>query len=281
MGPVRLIATDLDHTLLRSDRTVSERTVRALDAVRAAGVQVVPATARNVRGVRAVNGQTRFAGWALCGNGACGVRLGDSEVLFSVEIDATTLSRVVDTVRGRVPDVRFAVVRDLGARFLAEDGYAGLAATVDHSRDPATMERVDTGTLVGAPAGKLVFRHPDVPADVLFAEVADLLGGDGKVEVTLSGAPFVEVMAAGVDKASGLARLCSHLGVDRSEVLALGDGLNDLGMLRWAGHGVAVANAEPAVLAAADGVTAAADEDGVALVLEQVTGSAAGPRRSS
>jgi Cof subfamily protein (haloacid dehalogenase superfamily) len=284
MTPVRLVATDLDHTLLRGDRTVSGRTATALDAVRAAGVRVVPVTARNIRGVAAVNGRAAFSDWAVCGNGACAVHLGTSEVLFSVEIGTDALSRVMATVRGCVPGVRFAVVRDLGARFLAEDGYADLAATADHSRDPATMERADAAALAAAPAGKLVFRHPTVPADQLFARITGKLGAAGvlgDVEVTLSGAPFVEVMAAGVDKATGLSRLCSHLGIDRSEVLALGDGLNDTGMLRWAGRGVAVANADPAVLAVADDITAAADDDGVASVLEQLNDSVTGPRRSS
>jgi len=87
-------------------------------------------------------------------------------------------------------------------------------------------------------------------------------------EMTLSGAPFVEVMAAGVSKASGLAQLCTRLGVERSEVLAFGDGLNDREMLTWAGHGVAVANAEDAVKDVADELTSSNDEDGVALVIE-------------
>lgn len=292
MTPVRLVATDLDHTLLRGDRTVSRRTVAALDAVRSTGVRVVPVTARNVRGVRAVNGQAAFSDWAVCGNGACAVHLDTSETLFSAEIGTAALARVMATVRDRVPDVRFAVVRDLGARFLAEDGYAHLAVTADHSRDPATMERADVTALAAAPAGKLVFRHPTLPASELFARVTGQPGatrGLGEVEVTLSGAPFVEVMAAGVDKATGLSRLCSHLGIDRSEVLAFGDGLNDVGMLAWAGRGVAVANADPAVLAIADDVTAAADDDGVASVLERlsdgvrdnVSDTATGPRRSS
>lgn len=76
MTPVRLIATDLDNTLLRSDKTVSARTVAALETARTAGVRIIPATARNVRGVVAVNGRTGFSDWAVCGNGACGVHLG-------------------------------------------------------------------------------------------------------------------------------------------------------------------------------------------------------------
>ncbi|MGI0504296.1 HAD-IIB family hydrolase, partial [Burkholderia sp. ZZQ-2] len=73
------------------------------------------------------------------------------------------------------------------------------------------------------------------------------------------GAPFVEVMAEGVTKATGLARLCEHLGIDRADVVAFGDALNDVEMLRWAGHGVAMADAEPLVHDAADETTASND----------------------
>ncbi|MEJ6548506.1 HAD family hydrolase [Corynebacterium sp. USCH3] len=285
MTLVRLVATDLDHTLLRSDRSVSDRTVAALDSVRAAGVLVVPATARNVRGVHAVNGRTGFAGWAVCGNGASGVHLGSGEVLFSLEAAPESLTRVITTVLARVPGTCFATVRDCGARFLAEDNYAALASAVDHSRDPASMERTDVAGLVSAPAGKLVFRHPTVRAAALFDEVAEQVRALDDVEITLSGAPFVEVMAAGVSKAAGLARLCSRLGIGAHEVLALGDGVNDVDMLRWAGRGVAVANADPAALAAADEVTAYANDDGVAQVLEQLSdqlsNNVPAPRRSS
>lgn len=287
---IRLVATDLDHTLLRGDRTVSDRTVAALRSARRAGITVVPVTARNVVGVRAVNARTGFDGWAVCGNGAYAVHLGISddrsaEPLFATEATPDALRRVVATVRARFPRACFAAVRECGARFIAEDAYAALASATDHSRDPASMERATVDDLVDAPAVKLVFRAPDVPVDVLFDKVSALLAEDTGVELTMSGAPFVELMAAGVSKATGLARLCSHLGVAPGEVLAVGDGLNDIPMLRWAGRGVAVANAGPDVRAAADEVTAAADDDGVAVLLEELSAqfsdSAAAPPRSS
>ena len=96
--------------------------------------------------------------------------------------------------------------------------------------------------------------------------------GLGGFEATLSGAPFVEVMAEGVTKATGLARLCEHLGVSRTDVVAFGDALNDVEMLRWAGHGVAMAGAEAVVLDAADEVAASNDDDGVARVIERMLG---------
>ena len=80
--PLRLIASDLDGTLLRNDLSVSPRTRRALDAARAAGIHVVPVTARQPIGVRRIAEGAGFGGWALCSNGALGIHLGTGEVLF-------------------------------------------------------------------------------------------------------------------------------------------------------------------------------------------------------
>ena len=91
-----------------------------------------------------------------------------------------------------------------------------------------------------------------------------------QLQVTFStGSGLLELSAPGVDKASGLATVADHLGVDRDDVITFGDMPNDVPMLRWAGHGVAMANAHPEALAVADEVTAPNDEDGVALVLER------------
>lgn len=90
--------------------------------------------------------------------------------------------------------------------------------------------------------------------------------------MTHSGAPLVEVAAPGVTKAAALAILCAQRGIAQAEVLAFGDGLNDLPLLIWAGQGIAVANAHHAVLAAATAITNTNDEDGVAVVLERLVG---------
>lgn len=92
----------------------------------------------------------------------------------------------------------------------------------------------------------------------------------GGYAVTHSGAPFLEVLAEGVSKAWGLAKLCETLGIAQREVLAFGDAPNDAEMLAWARRGVAMANAEPEALAAADEVTLSNAEDGVAAVIERL-----------
>jgi hydroxymethylpyrimidine pyrophosphatase-like HAD family hydrolase len=90
------------------------------------------------------------------------------------------------------------------------------------------------------------------------------------VTTTVSGGPFVEVMAAGVTKALALAELCAERGIAASEVVAVGDHTNDLPMLRWAGRGVAMGNAHPSVLAEIKEHTASNVDDGLALVIESL-----------
>ena len=265
---VRLIATDLDGTLLDSTSSVTPRTRSALDAARARGIHVVPVTARQPIGLRAIAADAGFDGWALCSNGAYAVRLDDGRMLFAEELPADTIRTLAEALRASIPGLLFASVRDAGETFVAQDGYAAIAALADHKRDPATMGGVPLDQVLSAPSLKFVIRHPELAPDALF-DVVRSLGLTG-FEATLSGAPFVEVMAEGVTKATGLARLCDHLGIDRADVVAFGDALNDVEMLRWAGHGVAMADAEPLVKDAADETTTSNDDDGVARVIERL-----------
>lgn len=270
---MRLIATDLDGTLL--DRSASSgagavtpRTRRALDAARAAGIETVPVTARQPIGLRPIAAQAGFDGWALCGNGAYGVHLTTGERLFAEELPAAVQQELAHALRAVLPDLLFASVQDAGERFVAQEGYAALSEFGDHKRDPRSMGGVPLAEVLSAPSLKLVIRHPSLPIPDLY-ETVQATGVTG-FEATMSGAPFVEVMAEGVSKATGLAQVCARLGIDRSEVIAFGDALNDLEMLQWAGRGVAMANAIDVVKEAADEIAPANDEDGVAQVIEEM-----------
>lgn len=265
---LRLIATDLDGTLLTSAVEVSPRTRAALDAARVRGIHVVPVTARQPIGLRAIAGGAGFDGWALCSNGAFATHLSDGRMLFAEELPSETIRTLAAALRESIPDLLFASVREGGEGFVAQRGYAEIADLSDHKRDPRTMGGVDLEHVLAAPSLKLVIRHPELAPAAVF-DALRALGLTG-FEATLSGAPFVEVMAEGVTKATGLARLCEHLGIERADVVAFGDALNDVEMLHWAGHGVAMANAEDAVKDAADETTTSNDDDGVARVIERL-----------
>ena len=113
----------------------------------------------------------------------------------------------------------------------------------------------------------MVFHHRHTAHELLHI-VPPLLGAD--LAVTHMGADCVEIGPAGIDKGTALAWLCAHLQVDAADVVAFGDEFNDHEMLRWAGRGIAMANANPATRDLADEVTASNADDGVAVALERI-----------
>lgn len=267
---MRLLATDLDGTLLRSDGNVSERTRRALRRTRAAGVTVVLVTARPPATLRLLAREAAVSGLAICANGAIVYDLDHDAVVRHTPLLAETMRRLVLALRSATPGVCFGFVRGTG--FACEPAYRRGARVSDHGETLlATAVLGDALALCAEPATKLIVRHETLGADALLAQVRGL-GIDG-FEATHSGAPFVEIAAPGVTKAWALAALCAELGIPSEEVVAFGDAPNDLPLLRWAGHGVAVANAHPAVLAAADEVAPSNEDDGVAAVLERLLAS--------
>jgi hydroxymethylpyrimidine pyrophosphatase-like HAD family hydrolase len=124
--------------------------------------------------------------------------------------------------------------------------------------------------LIAEPAIKLMLRHGELSADALLARARAVCGHLAEFSHSSASDALLEISAAGVSKASALARLCRRHGIAPSEVVAFGDMPNDLPLLGWAGHAVAVANAHPDVIAAADEVTTSNDGDGVARVLERL-----------
>lgn len=271
MSRIRLIATDIDGTLLRSDHTVSDRTRAVLASAQDAGVPVVPISGRQAPVLAPVAALADLAGPAICANGAVGYHLGRQEVLFEELLSVEAQTAIVRAFRAEYPLVRCVSVRQAGYVFVPEHGYVGMMDPGDHGRplDEPDAE-FDLADVLAEPSTKLVLRQPGVAPEDLLA-LADHLAVPG-TQATISGAPFLEVAAAGVTKASGLARLCAGLGIDQGEVAAFGDHVNDLDLLGWAGVGVAMGNALPEVKRAADVVTASNDADGLAIAVEDLLG---------
>jgi hydroxymethylpyrimidine pyrophosphatase-like HAD family hydrolase len=124
--------------------------------------------------------------------------------------------------------------------------------------------------LVREPVVKLMFRHERHTADAMLARAQVAAGDRAEVTHSNSAGDLLEISAVGVSKATALAALCDRRGVAAERVVAFGDMPNDLSMLRWAGHGVAVAGSHPDVLDVADEVAPSNDEDGVARVLARI-----------
>ncbi|MFC0004229.1 HAD family hydrolase [Micromonospora siamensis] len=264
--PPRLVATDIDGTLLGDDRTISPRTAATLERITAAGTPVVLVTGRPIRWLQLVYDQLTAPLPAICANGAVVYDPVTDEVLRADPLAPELLAEVARRLRAEVPDVSFAV-EIVDSRQMRHEAHYPLRWDADTDAIRAIESPEE---LAAVPAVKLLARADgEQDPDAFVRTVAGALAG--LAEATHSSySGLVEISAAGVTKAAGLAWYCARHGVDERDVLAFGDMPNDLPMLTWAGRAVAVANAHPAVLEIADEVTAANTDDGVAAYLEKV-----------
>jgi Cof subfamily protein (haloacid dehalogenase superfamily) len=259
---VRLIATDLDGTLLRSDHaTVSERTRRALQAARDVGVTIVLVSARGPVGVGQVADAAGADGLAICSNGALVLDLVSREVVRHRPLASDVAARIVQGLRVRLPQVCFAT--EIEGVFAREPVFEAW-----DWKPPPESRSADALELVTAPVTKLIARDASRSIAELAAAAHDVAGVAAAVAV--AGEWVVEITAAGVNKAAALRELAADLGVAAAEVVAFGDYPNDLAMLEWAGRSIAPSNAHPDVLALVDEVTASNDDDGVAFSIERL-----------
>jgi Cof subfamily protein (haloacid dehalogenase superfamily) len=260
-GPAQLpkvVATDLDGTLLRSDGTVSERSRQALGAVEDAGALVVLVTGRPPRWMAPVIEQTGHRGIAVCANGALVYDLHTESVIEEHLIEPEIATEVVRALRDSLPDLAFAVER-------GERGFAHEPAyRPGWDTDDKTVADLDE--ILQQPMAKLLARHRDLDPDALLSHARDVVGELATLTHS-SRDGLLEISAAGVSKASTLDILCRERGFTAADVIAFGDMPNDVPMLVWAGWSVAVANAHPDVIDVVDEVTASNDDDGVAEVL--------------
>ena len=257
----RLVATDLDGTIIRADDSISGRTVAALRRVTAAGAELVFVTGRPPRWMAPIADATGHRGVAICANGALVYDLATERVVESRLLEGAAVKELIQSLRDAVPGVRFAVESETD--MLHEARYPLLW----DGTHPGVRRARDAGDLSGSAVAKLLVRHAGSDADSLLALTREVVGD--LAELTHSShTGLVEISAVGVTKATTLAAVCAERGIDASEVLAFGDMPNDLAMLAWAGTAYAVANAHPEVLAAVTRHTADVADDGVAQVLE-------------
>jgi len=263
----RLVASDLDGTLLRSDGAVSPRTAAVWPALPRVGVETVLVTARPPRWMHDLAQVVGEHGIAVCGNGAFVYDVPRRRVVAAHGLPDEVLDTLVRELRGGIPGIWFAAERVSGP--LIEPGF------------PTPAEHpVPEGAVIAAveergpePVGKLLALAPGIPDEDFLDTVTAIVGE--RAHVAFSGVGgLAEINARGVTKAVGLARWAAARGIDAAQVWAFGDMPNDLPMLRWAGRAIAVANAHPEVLAIVDEVCPSNDEDGVAIVVERLLESA-------
>jgi HAD superfamily hydrolase (TIGR01484 family) len=259
----RLVATDLDGTLLRSDGTVSDKTAESIRRLLGRGVEVVFVTARPLRWMTDLWRHLDDRGLAVVSNGAITYDIGRGEVLALHGIERSAGLALADAVRGAVPGTAFAL--ECRSGFRRETAYVDL-----HGAPPDTPVG-DLARVWDEPAVKLLAQHRTLDPQEFRDGVMAAVGDRATATWTIDG--LMEISAADVTKGGALADVCARLGVDRSEVVAFGDMPNDLPMLRWAGIAYAMGNAHPDVVAEADHVAPTNDEDGVATVLAALFGA--------
>lgn len=258
---LRLVATDLDGTLLRSDATVSQRTLDVVASLAELGVPVVPVTARAPRSVRALAAEIGIRGHAICGSGSIVYDLDRDVLIEDHPLDVEIAARLVAGLRAAVPGIVFAAERDL--RWVREPAYGAPVLPI------ADISEEDALEFVRSPVTKLVAKHPALGREALVEAARAVAGADAHVGHSGAG-PTIEIIATGATKAATLERHCARLGIARDEVVAFGDWPIDIPMLAWAGRGVAPSNAHPDVIAAADDICAPNDDEGVARYLEEL-----------
>lgn len=258
---IRMIALDVDGTLLTSEGTLTEGTVRAIGAARAKGVRVVLSTGRSAPEAVWLTGLAGCDDRAVCLGGAAIANMADGRHLRRWDIPGEPAARVLELIRGKgLASMIFAGEANLldpysSGYFRANYPYPAYLDTTVVAEDPA-------GWLArhGQPLTKI---HAEGDPAV-FPPLLEVLGRMPGLTLTSSGADNFEVVAAGVDKGKALCLLAREWGIAPAEIAAVGDSDNDLAMLRAVGCPVAMGNASREVKEAAAFVTASNDQEGAA-----------------
>ncbi|MEC3957939.1 HAD family hydrolase [Nocardia sp. CDC153] len=263
-----MVASDVDGTLIDHEERVSARTKAAIEALIADGVPFVLATGRPPRWIDPVVAGLGFAPLCVCGNGAVIYDSAADRVLDTRTLDVETLTWAADLAERLLPGCGLAAERvGVSAHDAATPQFVS-SPEYEHAWLNPDDTQVSRAEVISAPAIKMLIRLPSASSGVMREILEPHL--TGRADLTYStDHGLIELSAPGVTKATGLATVAQRLGVQHSSLIAFGDMPNDVPMLLMAGHGVAMANAHPEAIAAADEVAPANTDDGVARTLER------------
>ncbi|MEN2743732.1 HAD family hydrolase [Sinomonas halotolerans] len=263
-GRMRLVASDIDGTILRRDGLITERTVRALAACEEAGVELVFVTGRPARWLTPLVEQLGHAGTVICSNGALVYDLEAMEVVSAEGIRRAIMLEVRDIVRGIFPESTFAA--ETPTEFVMETAFA-------EPRHRSLLEQVRHGELeelvTGDEVVKFMAKIEGISSDEYIRAVAPHVAHLVSVTHSAVDLTMLEMAPLGVNKAVTLAEYAHALGIAPGEVVAFGDMPNDVEMLTWAGEGYAMSSGHPDALAATELHAPGIEDDGVAQVLER------------
>jgi Cof subfamily protein (haloacid dehalogenase superfamily) len=263
----KLVATDLDGTIVRSDETVSGFTHAVFDRVRAAGIPIVGATGRGPRLEALSRTDLPHADMLVLGQGGRVVDLrdpGSPRILRDARVPGSVVASLVERLERRLGPIKLLVEALDGER---DPLWGDDVADWPYPDDLVVQAREVS---LRHDVIKAFIRAPDGDTDALLAIANEMIPAE-VVALTHSGLGWVEITPPDVDKGTGLAIVAAELGIDASDVLVFGDMPNDIPMFKWAGwRRVAVENAHPALMALADEVTLSNERDGVAVYLDNL-----------
>ncbi len=258
-----LVALDVDGTLVDHDGNMTGSVRDAAAAVVDAGHEIVIATGRSLGAMLPVVERIgMLRGYGVCSNGGVTVRLDPSlEHGFEV-VERVTFSprAALTTLRDKIPGARFAL-EDADGNFLSTSRFQDASFGIE-------ARGVDFHHLLDARAVRVVVNSAEASTEEFSAAIA--AAGLHGVTYAVGWSAWLDIAAAGVTKATALEKLRAGMGIEPARTVAVGDGSNDIEMLRWAGRGVAMGQAAADVLAAADEITASVYEDGAAAVLRSL-----------
>ena len=263
-NPIRMIATDIDGTMLRRDGSMSARTQRALHQAQAAGIHVVPATGRPLMATYDVIDELGLHNYWIFANGALTRHLERGETVRAYWMNPAVAQGLVVEMRAKFPGAGFGLELEDDVTF--EPGFQELIPTKLRAEP---IDDVLDG--IHGRVQKVVVFHPELTIDELFEATCAAVGDHGVVSYT--GLNFVEVGARRVTKALAIEGLCADLNVRQSEVVSFGDNHNDVTMLQWCGQSFAMGNASDDAKEAAEGVIGHTDDDGLAIKIEELVES--------
>ena len=265
----RLIASDIDGTLLDRNHRVPRRNRDAVARAVQQGAYFALSTGRPFRWIAPVLEQLPVRPVCVTSNGAVLYDSAEDRVMSAHELSPAALAEVVDVAQTVLGTVGFGAERAGGS---LADAVEDLFVVERHYSENALFEGfgvVSMGELVGQPAVKFLIRNTDYSAPELYELIAPHIDPELAHLTYSMQEGILEVAAPDVTKRRGVELLAQHTGGAQQETIAFGDMPNDIEMLRWAGCGVAMENAHPEVKAAADAVTVANHQAGVAKVLER------------
>jgi len=262
----KMIVLDLDGTLTNNKKEITPRTKEALMKAQAKGVKIVLASGRPTYGIMPLAEELELkknGGFILAFNGGKIIDCSDCRTIFEQKLDETLVPLL------------YHVAKEAGMQILTYQGE-GIAATDKNDKYVQEEARINKMPVeeyddflqqVVYPVNKCLIVGDPAPLHQLEIKLKKEL--EGRMDVYRSADYFLECVPLGIDKARSLDRLITTLGITKEEVIACGDGYNDLSMINFSGLGVAMSNAADDIKAQADYVTLSNEEDGIAHVVDK------------